>query len=209
MNDTDLEQEDLSQGDDADDLPLVDENAFGIWVSWFDAEDVEYAQSADKFPPRIMVFRSAVIDYLETNPLGSGATAIDCGTAIYLEIAAGDQSADILAWTREFRAFLARGDWSTFVAVTHGGRWVPVAEEARMPSRVGDVSVIASFGPSEPFRKAMAAEAMAHDDEETGDRGWGSGMFVDIEAMEALSRKLKNEPTALCCAGGCFFRIGA
>jgi len=208
MTDTDYD-DDLHDETGAADLPLVDENAFGIWVSWFDAEDVEYAQSADKFPPRIMVFRSAVTDYLERNPLGDGATAIDCGTAIYVEIAAGDQSADLLAWARGFRSFLADGDWTTFVAITHGGRWVPATDEAKMPPRVGDVAILASFGPSEPFRKAMAAEAMAHDDEETGDRGWGSGMFVDVEALEALDRKLKNEPTALCCPGGCFFRIGA
>ena len=193
---------------DTDEPMLTDENAYGIWVSWFDAEDVEYAQSADKFPPRIMVFRSAVSDFLEREPLGTGVRAIEFGTAIYVEVGDGDQTTDLLAWVRKLRGYLREGDWETFSVVAHGGRWVARTPEARMPDRVGSVSVV-SFGPSEPFRKVMAAEAMAHDDEETGEPGWGVGMFVDADALEALDRKLKNAPTAMCSGGSCFYRVGA
>jgi len=200
--------------DDADDerdsdAPLLDENAYGIWVSWFDAEDVEYSQSADKFPPRIMVFRSAVAEYLARAPLGEGVQAVDFGTAIYVEVGDGDESVDLLKWVREFRSYLRDGDWETFAVVSHGGRWVAQEPDACLPSRVGTVKVLASFGPSEPFRKAMAAEAMAHDDEESGEAGWGVGVFVDADALEALDRKLKNAPTALCSGGACFYRVGA
>lgn len=197
------------QEDDPSDAPLVDENAYGVWVSWFDAEDVEYAQSADKFPPRIMVFRAAVTEFLQREPLGEGVTAIDLGTAAYIEVGDGDQRTDLLQWVRSFRAYLKDGDWETFTVVVHGGRWVAQQPDAALPSRVGNVDVLASFGPSEPFRKAMAAEAMAHDDEESGEVGWGVGLFVDVEALEAMGRKLKNEPTALCIGGACFFRLGA
>jgi hypothetical protein len=190
------------------DDPLVDENAFGLWLGWYDAEEVEYAQSADKFPPRILVFRSAVRDFLESFPLGRGVTALETGTAVYLEVADGDQTEDPIAWMRSFRAFLAQGDWVTFCAVTYGGRWRCREPSAALPARVGDVSVLASFGPSEPLRRAMAAEISSHDDEEGGLEGWGAGLFVDAEALEALGKKLKNEPTPLRRAGACFFRIG-
>ncbi|PKN31287.1 MAG: hypothetical protein CVU63_24730 [Deltaproteobacteria bacterium HGW-Deltaproteobacteria-20] len=112
-----------SKDSDTDELLLTDENAYGIWVSWFDAEDVEYAQSADKFPPRIMVFRSAVADFLEREPLGTGVRAIEFGTAIYVEVGDGDQTTDLLAWVRKLRSFLREGDWETFSVVAHGGRW--------------------------------------------------------------------------------------
>jgi hypothetical protein len=193
---------------DTDEPLLTDENAYGIWVSWFDAEDVEYAQSADKFPPRIMVFRSALSDFLEREPLGTGVRAIEFGTAVYVEVGDGDQTTDLLAWVRKLRSYLREGDWETFSVVAHGGRWVARKPEACMPDRVGSVSLV-SFGPSEPFRKVMAAEAMAHDDEETGEPGWGVGMFVDADALEALDRKLKNAPTAMCSGGSCFYRVGA
>lgn len=193
----------------ASDLPMEDENAFGIWLSWFDAEEVEYSQSADKFPPRLMVFRSAVQDYLGQNSPGSNAIAIDMGTSVYVEIADGDHKVDPFAWLKGLRTYLSQGDWTTFGVITHGGRWVTSKPGATMPSKVGDVQVMASFGPSEPMRKAMAAESMSHDDEDGDFEGWGPGLFVDEEALDAMNRKLKNEPTALRCAGACFFRIGA
>ncbi len=191
-----------------DDAVLVDENAYGFFVSWFDAEEVEYSQSADKFPPRVIVFRSAVQEYLATHPLGPGTTAIDLGTAVYVEIADGDQTEDPIAWMRSLRAYLAQGDWTTFGVIAHGGRWAARGPEGRMPSQVGGVTVLASFGPSEPFRKAMIAEAMSHDDDEAGEEGWHSGLFVDEDVLESLGRKLKNDPTPLRHAGTCFFRIG-
>lgn len=192
-----------------DEAPLLDENAYGIWISWFDAEDVEYSQSADKFPPRIMVFRSAISEFLDREPLGEGVRAIDFGTAVYVEVGDGDETSDLLKWVRAFRAYLKEGDWETFAVVSHGGRWVARDAGACLPPRVGSVEVVASFGPSEPFRKAMAAEAMAHDDEETGEPGWGVGLFVDVDALEAMNRALKNAPTALCSGGACFYRVGA
>ncbi len=188
---------------------LFDENAFGIWISWFDAEEVEYSQSADKFPPRIRVFRAAVAEYLTNFSPAKGSQAIDFGTSIYLEFAQGDQSEDPIAYLRAFRAYLAKGDWNTFAVLTHGGRWVAARPEARMPSTIGEVAVLASVGPSEAFRKAMCAEATSHDDEDEGIEGWGPGLFVDAEVLDAMGRKLKNDPTPLRSGGACFFRIGA
>jgi hypothetical protein len=198
-----------AQLQDESNAALVDENAYGIWVSWFDAEQVEYSQSADKFAPRIQVFRSAVREFLSTFPLGKGALVIELGTAVYVEIGDGDQSEDLIGWLRSFRAYLGQGDWTTFAVLSHGGRWVSTSHDVPLPSELGGFRVLASMGPSEPLRKAMAAEALAHDDEDAGVEGWGSGTFVDSEALEAMGRKLKNQPTALRCAGTDFFRIGS
>lgn len=209
MTDPDNDVSETIDHSEDDDAQLVDENAYGVWLSWFDAEDIEYSQSADKFPPRILVFRSAVASYLERESLGDDVHAIDFGTAVYVEVADGDETQDLMKWVRDFRAYLREGDWETFAVVTHGGRWVAQSEKACLPKRLGSVHVIASFGPSEPFRKAMAAEAMAHDDEETGEAGWGVGLFIDADALEAMDRKLKNAPTALCSGGACFYRVGA
>ena len=189
-------------------VEMIDENAFGIWISWFDAEEVEYAQSADKFPPRIAVFRKAVRGFLEESGLGDGAQMLDFGTAVYLEIADDDGTPDVVKWARHLRAFLADGDWTTFVAVTYGGRWVPEDGANAAASTVGGVDVLLTWGPSEPFRRAMYAESRAHDDEETGEVGWGTGLFLDVDVLEAQGRKLKNEPTELWASGACFYRIG-
>ena len=192
-----------------DDEVLADENAFGIWVSWFDAEDVEYAQSSDKFPPRVQVFRAAVADFLERESLGAGVRALDFGTAVYVEVGDGDQTTDVLGWVRKLRTFLLAGDWLTFAVVAHGGCWVATSPAGCMPERVGDVRVLGSFGPSEPLRKVMAAEVMAHGDDDSGEPGWGVGLFVDADALEAMGRKLKNAPTALWSSGVCYYRLTA
>jgi len=197
------------QDGDDDDALLADENAFGIWVSWFDAEEVEYAQSADKFPPRIVVFRSAVADFLEREPLGDGVRALDWGTAVYVEVGDGDQTTDLLAWVRRFRGYLQEGGWETFAVVAHGGCWVAKKPESRMLERVGNVYVLASFGPSEPYRKVMAADVLAHDDDDSGEPGWGVGLFVDVDALDAMGRKLKNAPTPMWASGARFYRLGS
>lgn len=192
--------------DDPDAL-MRDENAFGLYLSWFDAEETEYAQSADKFPPRLVVLRAAVADYAASFSAGQGMIAFDFGTAFYFEIADGDQSEDPIAWMRSFRAFLAQGDWVTFGAVTYGGRWMPVSPAE--PPSAGNIRWLAAHGPSEPMRRALAAESRCHDDDETDEEGWGSGLFVDLEALEALGRKLKNQPTTVRAGGASFVRVSA
>jgi hypothetical protein len=38
--------------------------------------------------------------------------------------------------------------------------------------------------------------------------GWGPGLYLDTEAVEALGLNLKNQPTALNVAEATFFRVG-
>jgi hypothetical protein len=203
-----LDRDDAQNDRDAsDDAPMYDENAFGLLLDWYDAEDVEYSQSADKFPPRIIVFRSAVAEYLEQTPLGGGVTAIDFGTSVYVEVGDGDQTTDVIGWMKGLRAYLTEGGWTTFGVITHGGRWVARDPAVLLRPSIGTVRVVASFGPSEAMRKALQAQAMSRDDDETGEAGWGPGLFVDADVFEALGKKLKNDPTPLRHAGACYFRI--
>jgi hypothetical protein len=62
--------------------------------------------------------------------------------------------------------------------------------------------------PSEPLRKALAADAATRRAEEDESSGWGPGLYVDAEALEALGRAPKNAPTALEIAGAVFYRAG-
>lgn len=189
----------------SEEAQLIDQNAFGLWVGWFDAEEVEYSASADKFAPRILVLRAAVSDYCASFPLGERVSVLDLGTSFYFEVEDGDHTEDPVAWLRSLRAFLEQGDWATFGAVTYGGRWC--AAPTLQPLGFGSMARLASFGPSEPFLRAVAAQALAHDDEDAGTEGWGTGMFVDLDVLEAMNRKLKNEPTTLRAGGASFVRI--
>ena len=74
------------------------------------------------------------------------------------------------------------------------------------PERFGDVLVIRASGPSEPLRKVLAAEAAARaSDDDTP--GWGPGLYVESEVIEALGRKLKNAPTRSAAADTSFYRV--
>jgi hypothetical protein len=192
-------------GDTALEESMHDENAFGLLVSWFDAEDVEYSQSADKFPPRLTVLRSAVSDYASCFPLGAEVSALDFGTLFYFELADGEHVEDPVSWLRALRAFLSQGDWVTSGFLTHGGRWV--GHEPRQAPAAGGVRWLVSHGPSEALRRALAAETRCHGDEEAGEESWGPGLFIDTDALEALGRKLKNQPTVLRAGGASFVRI--
>ena len=199
--------EGVPRADDRDSEAFHDENAYGLLISWYDAEETEYAQSSDKFPPRLIVLRAAIDDYLASFPAGEAMSCFDFGTTFYFEIGDGDQSEDLIGWMRSMRALLAQGDWRTFAVVTYGGRWVANGEP---PSReTGKVRLMVAHGPSEPMRRAMAAEGRSHDDEEAGEEGWGPGLFVDLEALEAMGRKLKNQPTTVRAGGTDFVRVSA
>ena len=62
--------------------------------------------------------------------------------------------------------------------------------------------------PSEPLRRALAAEVATRRADEDDERGWGPGLYVDVEAVEALGRNFKNAPTALEIGGATFYRVG-
>jgi hypothetical protein len=188
---------------------MIDENAFGLLVSYFNVEDDEYTGEREHFIDRYATFTAKLQDRLTTQPLGEGVRAIDLGHAFYIELSDGDQQGDLIGWLRETRAALAEHDFATAGVLTHGSCWVDEQDPRPDVIDCGKVRLFRASRPSEPLRRALLAEAATHGDEETGDEGWGPGLYLDLEAVEALGRRPKNTPTILRCSGCEFFRAGS
>jgi hypothetical protein len=86
---------------------------------------------------------------------------------------------------------------------------VPIQREAdKRPDSAREVCS-RNYGPSEPLRKALAAEAFAQPTTSGElDSGWGPGLYIEQEAIEQLGKNLKNAPTALAVLSSVFYRIG-
>jgi hypothetical protein len=187
---------------------MHDENAFGLLFAFYDLEDVEYALEPEAFVERVTEFRSTVLTRATEVPLGEGARAIDFGHAVYFEIGDGDQLTDPIAWLRHIREALVAREFAVTAVLSHGGRWL-ADEEQQWPETdtlAGAYRLTHLSRPSEPLRRALAAETATHGSD--GSDGWGTGTYVDTEAVEALGKALKNAPTPLAAAGATFYRIG-
>jgi len=193
---------------------VIDENAYGLLIAWFDLEDVEYSLEREQFVERYSELAAAFTGCLDALPLGSGVSVLDLGHAFYVEVADGDEITDPMRWLREVRTQLTDAGFATVGVICHGGRWIddaPAADAssdqlAQCVERVGDVRVVRASRPSEPLRKALAAEAAAHASADDAP-GWGPGLYVEAEVIEALGRKLKNVPTPLLAADSEFYRV--
>lgn len=190
---------------------MIDENAFGILIAYFDIEDDEYRLDREPFVERFELFRTTLLEYLETTPPGENARAVHLGHALYVEVPEGDETESPMTWARSARRVLLDRGFVTTGAVTHGSRWV---EEETSEAHLGfdqgrEARVLHVSTPSEPFRRALYAEAATHAEDEGEAGGWGPGLYVDIEALDALGLKPKNAPTALRIAGATFYRTGA
>jgi hypothetical protein len=188
---------------------MIDENAFGLLISYFDIEDDEYEGEREQFIERYATFTALVRDRLSEKPPGTNARAIDLGYAFYVELPDGEQQGDLIGWLRELRATLAEHDYATAGMLTHGSCWVD--EQDPRPDIVdcGSVRLVRASRPSEPLRRSLLAEAATHGDEQVGAEGWGPGLYLDVEAVEALGRRPKNTPTILRSGGAEFFRAGS
>jgi hypothetical protein len=188
---------------------MIDENAFGLLISFFDIEDEEYRGERADFVARYAAFTALVRERLSREPLGTEAHAIDLGYAFYLELADGDQRGDLIGWLRQLRVTLSEEGYATAAMLTHGSRWVDEAEPRPDIVQLGEVRLFRASLPSEPLRRSLLAEAATHGDEQQGDEGWGPGLYLDVEAVEALGRRPKNTPTILRAGGAEFFRAGS
>ncbi len=188
---------------------MIDENAFGLLISYFDIEDEEYRGEREQFIERYAIFTALIRDRLTEKPPGTNARAIDLGYAFYIELPDGEQLVDPIAWLRELRATLSEHEYRTAGMLTHGSCWVDEAEPRPDIVDCGSVRLFRASRPSEPLRRALLAEAATHGDEEQGLEGWGPGLYLDVEAVEALGRRPKNTPTILRSGGAEFFRAGS
>lgn len=188
-------------------MELTDENAFGLLVAFHDIEDVEYGSEPAEFTARFMDFRSLALQEASKNPLGEGAIALDFGHAVYFEIGDGDQSTDPIVWLRTLCIPLREQGFELTAVVAHGGRWTDASAGTApaLQTLEGGYQLLRMGHPSEPLRRALYAEASSHGSD--GEDGWGSGLFVDTDAIEALGKLLKNAPTPLSAAGATFYRL--
>ncbi len=186
---------------------MHDENAFGLLVSYYDVENDEYAMEREEFVTRFTEFRHLMIDCVGSFPLGAGLRAIDLGHAVYVELADGDQEEDPIVWLKMVRARLKGRELSTVGVLSYGGRWVDDDDELPETLETGQARWVSASRPSEPLRRALYAETASRFDEEDAPEGWGPGLYVDTEAVEALGRALKNAPTPLVAAGATYFRV--
>jgi len=69
------------------------------------------------------------------------------------------------------------------------------------------LKLVNASGPSEPLRRALCADAASRGDQDAA--GWGPGLYLDVDAVEALGRKPKNQPTILRSGGAEYFRAGS
>lgn len=188
---------------------MIDENAFGLLISYFNIEDEEYTGEREHFIERYAAFSALVRDRLSEQPPAEAARAIDLGHAFYVELGDGEQLVDPIVWLRELRALLSEHDFSTAGMLAHGSCWVDEADPRPDIVDCGKVKLIRASRPSEPLRRCLLAEAATHSDDEEQVEGWGPGLYLDVEAVEALGRKPKNTPTILRSGGAEFFRAGS
>jgi hypothetical protein len=191
---------------------MIDENAFGVLVSYFRVEEDEYGMNREEFVERFRAFRDAVRAHVREVPLGMGVRLLDVGHAQYVEVADGDHTESPLGWTKKLRARLAEAGFDTVAAVTHGGRWVDESDASFFSTEhVGDAAVLTLSHPSEPLRRALYADTASRPpelDDADEDPSWGPGLYLDTEAAEALGMTPKNAPTVLRVAGAGFYRAG-
>jgi hypothetical protein len=202
---------------------MIDENAFGVLISYFAIEDDEYAHDADHFRERFTLFGRLLLDFLAERELTPNTSATLLGHALYLELpeedildpeltdaaALSEKKRSLLAWVRGARARLSETDFESVAIVTHGGRWVrggsdDVAEPAS--SRAGNTRVLRVSFPSEPFRRALYAETASHG-VPSEEQAWGPGLYADTEALSAIGLTPKNAPTPLEAADATFYRV--
>jgi hypothetical protein len=189
---------------------MIDENAFGLLISYYSIEDDEYGLEPDDFVRRFGEFRELVLGLVREQSPGSDVRALDLGHALYFELADGDQHGDPIAWLKQARARLSECELESVGVLSHGGRWLADSESHAPSEQIGsDVKLLRASLPSEPLRRALYADAASRLDEESDFEGWGPGLYVDSEAIEALGRSPKNAPTPLCTAGAVFYRVGS
>lgn len=189
-------------------MSMQDENAFGFLFAFYDIEDVEYGLEPDEFVQRFTEFRSVVLASAAEVVLGESVRAMSLGHALYFEVGDGDHATDPIAWLRRVRDALVAREFAVSAVLSHGGRWL-AEEDTQWPecdTLEGGYRLVHLSRPSEPLRRALAAEVATHGTD--GTDGWGEGTYVDTEAVEALGKSLKNAPTPLAAAGATFYRIG-
>lgn len=187
---------------------MIDENAFGVLVSYVGIEDDEYEHDdTAAFAQRIECLRDVCKRVLQSNPPAANAHAVFWGHALYVEFPEPDGKPALLPFVRMLREQLRDSGIETAGIVTFGGRWVAQEDCVELSvTAINGVRLASVSMPSEPLRKALYAETACHGFD--GAEGWGTGLFFDADALEPLGLNLKNQPTPLYVADATFVRVG-
>jgi hypothetical protein len=188
---------------------MIDENAFGLLVSYFNLEDDEYSGDRADFLARYAEFVRLVHGHLSEHPPSASARALDFGHALYVELLEDAEHVELIAWLKQLRGALSERSYASAAILTFGSTWVDEALPRPDNVACGTIEIVRASLPSEPLRRALQAEAATHGDDEAGTPGWGPGLYLDTDAVEALGRKPKNAPTVLTCGAARFFRAGS
>jgi hypothetical protein len=187
---------------------MIDESAFGLLLCYLSLEDDEYAGERSDFVGRYAGFVELCHGLLRNATPGTCARAVEFGHSFYVELIEGEHAPDLIAWLKQSRAALAEREYRAAGILTFGSSWIESGEARPTIEDWGAVKLVRASGPSEPLRRALLAEAAARGDEDGGQPGWGPGLYLDVEAVEALGRRPKNAPTILRTGGVEFFRSG-
>jgi hypothetical protein len=187
---------------------VQDENAFGLLISYLNLEDHELFGERSEFIERYRQFAGIVRERLARAAPGASGRAVELGHAVYIEILEDAREGDLIAWLRETRAALSEHGYETAAMLTFAGSWIAENEPRPAVTDVGSFQLVQASLPSEPLRRALLADAAARFDEATESAGWGPGLYLDVEAVEALGRKPKNAPSVLRAGDATFYRAG-
>jgi hypothetical protein len=188
---------------------MIDENAFGLLITYLSIEDDEYDGERENFVTRYKAFSALLRDRLRNYPPSDSAHAIELGHAFYVELIEEHNECDLISWLRMTRAELSESGYLTAGILTFGSSWYDAAEPHTTVTELGTAKLVYASGPSEPLRRALCADAASRGDEDAGTPGWGPGLYLDVDAVEALGRKPKNEPTIMRSGGAAYFRAGS
>ena len=188
---------------------MIDENAFGLLIAYLNIEDDEYVGEREQFVARYQGFSTRLRARLRDQPPSDSARAIELGHALYVELIEGENECDLIAWLRATRAELTEAGYLTAGILTYGSSWYEIGQPHPVVTDIGTSKLVNASGPSEPLRRAICADAASRGDEDAGAPGWGPGLYLDTDAVDALGRKPKNQPTILRAGGAEFYRAGS
>ena len=187
---------------------MIDEDAFGVLFSYYEVEDDEYgSDEREDFVQRFEAFERTAIGIVQTLPLPADHHVVCLGHAVYAEFRDDAPVPDLLRALRVASARLAAQGFVNATVLSYGARWVPPESGPDLSLSDAAPRVVRISRPSEPLRRALDADTRSRRDEQV--YGWGPGVYVDTEALEALGKTPKNAPTVLHAAGAQFFRIPA
>src|SRR5687768_18548705 len=107
---------------------MIDENAYGLLVSYFAIENDEYALETAEFVERFGTFQRCWRSCLEEQT--AALRAFDLGHALYVEFAEDELPGDPVALLRAMRARLTEHEIDSVGVLTFGGRWLPSEDQS-------------------------------------------------------------------------------